>query len=63
MSQLPYGTRHVRGVTPVARLQFYNDLGGLLMQFKENCKEWVKSRREEMRCVELNCPATLARLT
>ena len=63
MSQLSYRAQHVHGVTLVARLQFYNDLGELIMQFKESCKEWVKSRREEMRCAELSCTATLACLT
>ncbi|KAI5122282.1 hypothetical protein M0805_002362 [Coniferiporia weirii] len=30
-------------------LKFYNDLSKILMKFREACKEWVRSRREEMR--------------
>lgn len=29
--------------------QFYNDLAGILMQFKDSCKEWRNMRRAEIR--------------
>ncbi|TFY67754.1 hypothetical protein EVG20_g3830 [Dentipellis fragilis] len=28
--------------------QFYNNLAGILMTFKDSCKEWTRSRRDEM---------------
>lgn len=29
--------------------QFYNDLAGMLIKFKESCLEWVMGRRSELR--------------
>jgi programmed cell death 6-interacting protein len=33
-------------------LQFYNDLAGLLINFKEECRTWTQQRRHEMQYVD-----------
>ncbi|THH09151.1 hypothetical protein EW145_g2207 [Phellinidium pouzarii] len=42
-------------------LKFYNDLSKILMQFREACKEWVRSRRDEMRWLSQNLDALRVR--
>lgn len=32
-------------------MQFYNDLAGMLIKFKESCLEWVMGRRSELRSI------------
>jgi len=35
-------------------LRFYNDLGNILIQFREACKDWVRTRRDETRWLSQN---------
>jgi programmed cell death 6-interacting protein len=32
-------------------MQFYNDLAGMLIKFKESCLEWAMGRRSELRSI------------
>jgi hypothetical protein len=29
-------------------LQFYNDFAGVVMEFKEKCRSWSNSRKQEL---------------
>ena len=39
-------------------MQFYNDLAGILMQFKEVCKNWSSQRNQELQWVTIGMERT-----